>query len=131
MYILQCDQLAASLGDPAADVLPRIVEHAAAVRNGYFVYLIYSDSLLAAERAHDSGRSGAGSAVAAAATAAGFGVISALARTLGIIRWLFPMPALAAMYVDPNTSATTRGHCRCSTCCASTSMPVRSVRYWV
>ena len=43
MYILgNAINWPASLGDPAADVLPRIVEHAAAVRNGYFVYLIYS-----------------------------------------------------------------------------------------
>ena len=109
MYILgNAINWPASLGDPAADVLPRIVEHAAAVRNGYFVYLIYSIlfwplSVLTIRVVH-----GPGPLSPLLRIAAGFGVISALARTLGIIRWLFPMPALAAMYVDPNTSATTR-----------------------
>ena len=40
--------------------------------------------------------------------AAGFAVISTLARALGILRWLFPMPILAKMYVDSSVSSTAR-----------------------
>lgn len=40
--------------------------------------------------------------------AVGFGVISAVARSLGIIRWLFLMPVLARIYLDPQTDSATR-----------------------
>ena len=36
--------------------------------------------------------------------ASGFAVLSTLARTLGIVRWLFVMPVLARMYTDPATT---------------------------
>ena len=42
------------------------------------------------------------------AVAAGVGIVSALARTLGIVRWLFLMPILAEIYLAPETGRATR-----------------------
>ena len=40
--------------------------------------------------------------------AIGFGIASMVCRTLGIIRWLAPMPILAEIYVQPSTSEASR-----------------------
>jgi hypothetical protein len=40
--------------------------------------------------------------------AVGFGMVSTLARALGIARWFVLMPALAEAYLDPGTSEATR-----------------------
>ena len=98
----------ASLGDPAHIALPRLVENAAAVRNGYFVYLVYS--LLFWPVAYLTIRvvNGAGPLSPLLQIANGFAALSTVARTIGIIRWLFPMPVLARAYVDPATTAATR-----------------------
>jgi hypothetical protein len=93
----------ASLSEPAGVMLPLIREQAAAVLAGYFVYLLFSvlfwPTSLFAARALVPADGGL------ARLAAGFGVASAVARTLGIVRWLGPMPILAALYTDGSTSA--------------------------
>jgi Domain of unknown function (DUF4386) len=97
-----------SLGDPADKMLPLLIQNAAAVRFGYLVYLVYSIlflvvALLAIQVLnHDRSDS------VWLKIAAGFGIASAVARCLGIIRWLVAMPALAILYTNPTTSASIR-----------------------
>lgn len=99
-----------SLNEPASVVLRAIYEEADATRLGYFAYLVYSVLFFPVVML----------SVRVAATndqpntyirlAVGFGAVSALARTIGIIRWLVPMPALAESYntagVSPQTQET-------------------------
>ncbi len=97
-----------SLSDPAAKILPLLVENASAVRFGYLVYLIYSilfwviASLTIQVLSDDKPDS------IWLRVATGFGIASAVARCLGIIRWLVAMPALATLYIDPTISTGTR-----------------------
>ncbi|NJM05798.1 DUF4386 domain-containing protein [Candidatus Gracilibacteria bacterium] len=98
----------ASLSEPPAVVLPLIAEQASAVRAGYFVYLIFSVlfwpvALLTARVA-----AGSDELPPLLRIAVGFGIASAVARTLGIIRWLVAMPGLARIYNDPTTPESTR-----------------------
>lgn len=87
----------ASLGDPAAVALPRLLEHEGAVRFGYLVYLAYSVLFLPVAvwttRTLTRGDDGP-----LARAAVGFAIASTLARCIGILRWLTAMPALAATY---------------------------------
>ncbi|RLK59382.1 DUF4386 family protein [Actinokineospora cianjurensis] len=85
----------ASLGEPAATVLPRVAENETALRLGYVVYLAYSALFLPvalwatatlAPNRQDSHLAKLGLAFAA---------LSTLARCVGIIRWLTTMPDLA------------------------------------
>jgi Domain of unknown function (DUF4386) len=97
-----------SLSDPADKILPLLVENASAVRFGYLVYLIYSilfwaiASLTIQVLSNDEPDS------IWLRVANGFGIASAVARCLGIIRWLVTMPALATLYTDPTISTGTR-----------------------
>jgi hypothetical protein len=97
-----------SLSDPAAKILPLLVENASAVRFGYLVYLVYSilfwaiASLTIQVLSNDEPDS------IWLRVANGFGIASAVARCLGIIRWLVAMPALATLYADPTISTGTR-----------------------
>lgn len=98
----------ASLSEPPAVVLPLIQQQAEAVRLGYLAYLAYSVlfwplALLTARVA-----AGSDTLPPLLRVAVGFGVASAVARTLGIIRWLVAMPALARIYTDPSSSDGTR-----------------------
>ncbi|MBW4657099.1 MAG: DUF4386 domain-containing protein [Drouetiella hepatica Uher 2000/2452] len=97
-----------SLGDPAEVMLPLLAQKAATVRLGYFVYLIYSILfwLVALSTARIVSNEEPQSIGLRLAT--GFGLASTIARCLGIIRWLVPMPALATLYVNPATSPQTR-----------------------
>ncbi|MCU0463393.1 MAG: DUF4386 domain-containing protein [Anaerolineae bacterium] len=88
----------ASLDEPANVVLRAIFEQPDATRTGYFAYLIYSILffpviVLTARLAEGGQRQ-----TTAVQLAMGFGALSALARSIGIIRWLIAMPALAAAY---------------------------------
>jgi Domain of unknown function (DUF4386) len=91
-----------SLGDPAAKMLPLLVQNATAVRFGYLVYLGYSIlcwvMAMLVIRLLDRGTSGS----------SWLRIASAIARCLGMIRWLVAMPALATLYTDPSISAATR-----------------------
>jgi hypothetical protein len=97
-----------SLSDPADKILPLLVEHVSAVRFGYLVYLVYSilfwviASLTIRVLSDDESDS------IWLRIANGFGIASAVARCLGIIRWLVAMPALATLYTDPTISTGTR-----------------------
>ncbi len=91
----------ASLNEPAGVNLPLILEQYAAMMTGYSIYLLYS--LLFWPMAYLTGRaiilSDTGNILFR--VAAGFAVLSTLARALGIVRWLFAMPLLARMYTNP------------------------------
>ena len=87
-----------SLSDPAAIALPRLLENESAVRWGYVAYLIYSvlfavTMILLLRYASGRREIKLGSMIA------GFAIASAVARCIGIIRWLVPVPALAEAYV--------------------------------
>jgi hypothetical protein len=86
-----------SLSDPAAIALPRLLENEGAVRVGYVAYLIYS--ILFAVTIALLVRYVKGAALGVmAAVIIGFAMVSALARSIGITRWLVPAPALAEAY---------------------------------
>ncbi len=87
----------ASLRLPAAEQMARIAAAPQAVALGYGLYLLYSVLVapvmigLAARAFGDLRRP-------LAATVAAFAALSALARCIGILRWLTVMPALAAAH---------------------------------
>lgn len=87
----------ASLSDPASIALPRLAENEGAVRLGYAAYLLYSVlfavtiTLLARLVEGDLAKG-------VRRLVVGFAVASAVARSIGIIRWLAPMPELADAY---------------------------------
>ena len=89
----------ASLDEPATGIIPRIVEEADAVRVGYLVYLAYSVAFLPVVWL--VGQVVRSSSMTRLAVL--FAALSTLARSIGIIRWLTVLPALAAGYVaGPN-----------------------------
>lgn len=95
-----------SLDFSADEQLTSIYDEADAVRLGYVAYLIYSIlfwpvGLLIIRVVSQEDRP-------LLQIAAGFAAISTMARTIGIVRWLVPMPVLAEQYADPNTAETTR-----------------------
>ncbi|QIN77317.1 DUF4386 family protein [Rubrobacter marinus] len=97
-----------SLDEPASVNLPLVAEQRGAMVLGYGAYLEYSLLILPLSVLlyFALGRRGASSPLLAVAAAVG--AISALARALGIVRWLFLMPVLAEVYLDPATSGATR-----------------------
>jgi hypothetical protein len=87
----------AGLDDPASVALPRLADNEGAVRFGYAVYLIYS--VLFAVTITMLARLVEGDlAKGVRRLVVGFAIASAIARSLGIIRWLIPMPELADAY---------------------------------
>ncbi len=95
----------ASLDEPASVNLPLILEQFSSMMTGYGIYLIYS--LLFYPVAYLTGRAIVGEDLENPIfrIANGFAALSALARALGIVRWLFAMPVLARMYTDPSATA--------------------------
>jgi hypothetical protein len=85
----------ASLDRPAAEQLAAVAAAPAAVSLGYGLYLLYS-LLIAPLMIGLAARLPGGLAHPLGASIAAFAVMSALARALGILRWLTVMPALAA-----------------------------------
>ena len=98
----------ASLDEPAGVNLPLIVEQRGAVILGYGSYLLYSILILPLSFLFYFLLKERGASSPLLAIAVGFGVISSLARSLGIVRWLFMMPILADIYLDPESSEATR-----------------------
>jgi hypothetical protein len=94
----------ANLDMPASHNLPLVLSESFNVKLGYSVYLLYSilfwPTVLLVSRAI-SGRDGA-SVLLQLAT--GFALVSTLARSLGIIRWLSVMPVLATQYSSADAS---------------------------
>jgi len=91
-----------SLVGRASTALPRLLENEGAVRLGYLVYLLYS-ILFAAAVAMLVRYAGGALIGVLAAVIIGFAVASALARSIGIIRWLAPMPELATLWQSAST----------------------------
>jgi len=98
----------ASLDEPISTLYPRFVQNLAAVRLGYGAYLAYSVLFLATAVMTARAVAGSDTLSPALQVAAGFGIISALARSIGIVRWLSAMPLLATQYLDPTTAAATK-----------------------
>ena len=89
----------ASLDNPAAQQLAAIAAQPGAVAFGYGVYLLYS-VLVAPVMIGLAARVFGGLGHPLAATVAAFGALSALARCIGILRWLTVMPLLATAHAD-------------------------------
>ncbi len=87
----------ASLGAPPAQQLAAIHAAPAAVAQGYAIYLLYS-LLIAPLMLWLAARTFGSLAHPAAAVVAAFAALSALARAIGILRWLTVMPALATAH---------------------------------
>jgi len=87
----------ASLEDPASIALPRLADNEGAVRFGYFAYLVYS-ILFAVTIALLARLVEGHLTLGLRRLIVGFAVASALARSIGIVRWLGPMPELAESY---------------------------------
>jgi hypothetical protein len=95
----------ASLDEPPAVILPLILDQSGAVFAGYLSYLIHALALIPlAILLRDALRlDGAmGRAVVT------LGVLAGIAKALGIVRWLFLMPGLAAAYTDPAATPATK-----------------------
>lgn len=95
----------ASLDLPPAEILPLILEQSGPVFAGYLSYLIHA--LLLIPLAVLAPRALRMTSALATATVA-LGVLAGLAKALGIVRWLFLMPGLAAAYTDPAASEAKR-----------------------
>lgn len=98
----------ASLDEPTATLYPQLIANLTAVRLGYTIYLIYSTLFLATAVFTVRALADGAALSPWQQVAAGAGVASALARDLGIIRWLSAFPELAATYINPATSPAQR-----------------------
>lgn len=96
----------ASLDAPAAQQLAGVADAPDALRLGYGLYLLYSIAV-APLLIWLAARTWGGLAHPAAATVAVFAGLSALARAVGILRWLTVMPVLATAHAaaDPGARA--------------------------
>jgi len=91
-----------SLGDPAPVALPRLLEHASAVRLGYGAYLLLS--MLFVVTITILARLSRGQTMASLMPfIVSFAMASTMFRTIGIIRWLIPMPQLATSWASATT----------------------------
>ena len=86
-----------SLDDPASIALPRLLENEGAVRAGYFAYLVYSILFLISIALLSQVVFGNNGGILMRIIIA-LAVASALARTIGIVRWLAPMYDLADIW---------------------------------
>lgn len=93
----------ASLRKPAAEQLAAIVGAPDAVALGYGLYLLYS-LLIAPVMIVVAARALGGLQRPAAAVVVAFASMSALARGVGILRWLTTMPALALAHAAADTA---------------------------
>ncbi len=94
----------ASLDLPASEMLPLLLEESGAIFLGYGLYLVHALLLVPAAVALFSALGGG--AVGRGAMA--LGILAGAAKALGIVRWLFLMPVLAAAWVAPEASEATR-----------------------
>jgi len=93
-----------SLDDPAAMALPRVIEQAGPMTIGYSCYLMVGLLLVPATAALNA-RLGLTGALAGLTLS--LATISAIAKAIGITRWLFAMPVLAHAYVAPGADHAT------------------------
>lgn len=89
----------ASLARPAAEQMSAIHAHADAVAWGYGAYLLYS-VLVAPVMIALAAQVFGGLHRPLAATVAAFAALSALSRSIGILRWLTVMPRLASSHAE-------------------------------
>lgn len=94
----------ASLGKPAAEQLAAIGAAPGAVMAGYGLYLLYS-LLVAPVMIGLAARLQGGLSSPLGLTVAAFATLSALARAIGILRWLTVMPALATAHAAADPAA--------------------------
>lgn len=99
-----------SLSFPAETVFPLMVEKSSEVFTGYYFYLLSSILLIPMAILLKSALSDEKDPVLNLILniAMGFGMISGAMKILGIIRWLFAMPMLAQVYLDPASSEAMR-----------------------
>jgi Domain of unknown function (DUF4386) len=94
----------ASLGNPAREQLLAIAAKADAVQLGYSVYLLYSvliaPIMIAMSVSVFGGRMRTFAYIAVA-----FAALSAIARSIGILRWLTVMPELAKLHAKADVAA--------------------------
>ena len=91
----------ASLGEPPAVIFPLILDQSVAVFAGYLSYLVHALALIPmAILLRDSLKLDG----AVGTTVVTLGVLAGFAKALGITRWLFLMPGLAAAYTDPTAT---------------------------
>lgn len=91
-----------SLDYPASQLLPELIEQESAVRFGYIAYLIYS--ILFVFSMFMLTKLSSGKAMAAMfGIILAFAVASTTARSIGIVRWLVPMPQLAESWNSAGT----------------------------
>ncbi|WP_375449385.1 hypothetical protein [uncultured Devosia sp.] len=88
----------ASLDDPASIALPRVLDNLGAIQLGYSAYLLAALLLVPASAALVVRLK---LSRAAATLLIGLAVLSAIAKTIGITRWLFAMPVLAEAFMTP------------------------------
>ncbi len=88
-----------SLDKPAAEQLAAIAAAPGGVALGYAMYLLYS-ILVAPVMIGLAARTFGGLNQPLGATVAAFGALSALARSIGILRWLTVMPVLATAHAS-------------------------------
>lgn len=91
-----------SLDDPASLALPRLLENEGSVRAGYFVYLVYSILFAISMTLLAQVVLGNDSGILIKIIIA-FAIASALARSIGIVRWLAPMFDLARIWEQATT----------------------------
>jgi hypothetical protein len=94
----------ASLGNPAAQQLAAVGAAPGAVSAGYAIYLLYS-LLIAPLMIVLAARTFGSLSHPLAATVVAFGVLSTLARAIGILRWLTVMPVLATAHAAAGPAA--------------------------
>jgi hypothetical protein len=91
-----------SLDDPASIALPRLLENEGAVRAGYFAYLVYSILFVVSIALLSELVFGKNAGILMKIIIA-LAIASALARSIGIIRWLVPMYDLADLWNGATT----------------------------
>jgi hypothetical protein len=94
----------ASLSLPAAAQLAAIGKAPGAVQLGYAVYLLYS-LLVAPAMIFIAARAFGGLSRPLAIVAVSFAALSALARCIGILRWLTVMPVLSQAHVNADSAS--------------------------
>ncbi len=96
----------ASLDDRAAIALPRVIEQSQPMTLGYTCYLLVGLLFIPATVALNA-RLGITGHTAHATVA--LATLSAVAKSIGITRWLFAMPTLAQAYIAPGADRETIG----------------------
>lgn len=97
-----------NLSEDAVHNLPLLLEQQTSAFWGYFIYLIYSILFFPMAFMMGSVLANGNSDSLLWQIGNGFAALSAVTRSIGLSRWLFAMPTLARIYVDPNTSETSK-----------------------